>query len=132
MATSVVRTRLAATASVLALTIAAPALAQTAPDGGATAVDDIIVTAQKREESIQDVPIAVSAFSAETLQAQQIDNASDLQLTLPNVTFSKGNFTGSSFTIRGIGDLCVGISCDAATAVHINGTPLFATRIFET
>ena len=73
MATSVVRTRLAATASVLALTIAAPALAQTAPNGGATAVDDIIVTAQKREESIQDVPIAVSAFSAETLDAMKIE-----------------------------------------------------------
>lgn len=93
---------------------------------------DIVVTAQRQAQTLQDVPIAVSAFSAETLQAQQIDNASDLQLTLPNVTFSKGNFTGSSFTIRGIGDLCVGISCDAATAVHINGTPLFATRIFET
>ncbi|QNE31440.1 TonB-dependent receptor plug domain-containing protein [Sphingomonas sp. NBWT7] len=109
------------------------------PDGAGDAAQgnsgygsDIVVTAQRQSQTLQEVPIAVSAFSAETLQAQQIDNASDLQLTLPNVTFSKGNFTGSSFTIRGIGDLCVGISCDAATAIHINGTPLLATRIFET
>ena len=94
--------------------------------------NDIVVTAQRRAESLQSVPIAVSAFSAEALEAQQIDNASDLQLTLPNVTFSKGNFTGSSFTIRGIGDLCVGTSCDAATAIHLNGSPLFGTRLFET
>jgi outer membrane receptor protein involved in Fe transport len=93
---------------------------------------DIVVTAQRQAQTLQEVPIAVSAFSAETLEAQQIDNASDLQLTLPNVTFSKGNFTGSSFTIRGVGDLCVGISCDQATAIHLNGSPLLATRIFET
>ena len=54
------------------------------------------------------------------------------RLTLPNVTFSKGNFTGSSFTIRGIGDLCVGVSCDSATAIHLDGTPLLSTRLFET
>ncbi|QNE32332.1 TonB-dependent receptor [Sphingomonas sp. NBWT7] len=93
---------------------------------------DIVVTAQRQAQTLQEVPIAVSAFSAAALEAQQIDNASDLQLTLPNVTFSKGNFSGASFTIRGIGDLCVGISCDAATAIHLNGSPLLATRIFET
>jgi outer membrane receptor protein involved in Fe transport len=116
------------------MSLAMPAFAQTTPqseeDTGFR--DEIVVTAQRQAQSLQDVPIAVSAFSAEALEKQQIENASDLQLTLPNVTFSKGNFTGSSFTIRGIGDLCVGISCDAATAIHLNGTPLLATRLFET
>ncbi len=95
-------------------------------------VEDIIVTAQRQAQSLQDVPIAVSAFSAEALTEKQINNASQLQLTLPNVTFSKGNFTGASFTIRGVGDLCVGVTCDSATAIHLNDLPLFATRIFET
>ena len=115
---------------------AGPAFAQdTSPqadDSEALDSGDIIVTAQRQSQSLQDVPIAVSAFSAEALEKQQIDNASDLQLTLPNITFSKTNFTGSSFTIRGVGDLCTGISCDSATAIHLNGTPLLATRIFET
>jgi outer membrane receptor protein involved in Fe transport len=106
------------------------AYAQTASTS--TGVEDIIVTAQRQAQSLQDVPIAVSAFSAETLAAQQINNAQQLQLTLPNITFSKGNFTGSSFTIRGVGDLCVGVSCDSATAIHLNDLPLFATRLFET
>lgn len=97
-----------------------------------TGVEDIIVTAQRQAQSLQDVPIAVSAFSAQALQAQQINNAQQLQLTLPNITFSKGNFTGSSFTIRGVGDLCVGVTCDSATAIHLNDLPLFATRLFET
>jgi iron complex outermembrane recepter protein len=95
-------------------------------------VEDIIVTAQRQAQSLQDVPIAVSAFSAETLTEKQINNASQLQLTLPNITFSKGNFTGSSFTIRGIGDLCVGGTCDSATGIASNDMPLFGTRIFET
>ncbi len=113
---------------------AAPAYAQDAPQADDAADDsgEIIVTAQRQAQSLQDVPIAVSAFSAESLEKQQIENASDLQLTLPNVNFSKGNFTGSSFTIRGIGDLCVGVSCDSATAIHLDGTPLLGTRLFET
>ncbi len=123
-------------ATAIALLVASPAFAQTAPqadDATATeGIGDIVVTAQRQSETLQSVPIAVSAFSGEALERQQIKNASDLQLTLPNVVFSKGQFTGSSFTIRGIGDLCVGNSCDAATAIHVNGSPLAATRLFET
>ena len=120
--------------SILAMTVATPAYAQDAADeverdafGG-----EIVVTAQRQSERLQDVPIAVSAFSAEALGAQQIENPADLQLTLPNVTFTKTNFTSSSFTIRGIGDLCVGTTCDSATAIHQNESPLIGTRLFET
>ncbi|WP_439567844.1 TonB-dependent receptor [Sphingopyxis sp.] len=120
--------------SILAMSVATPAFAQGAAEeterdafGG-----EIVVTAQRQSERLQDVPIAVSAFSSEALEAQQIENSSDLQLTLPNITFTKTNFTSSSFTIRGIGDLCVGVSCDQATAIHLNGSPLFQTRLFET
>ena len=110
----------------------APAKAAAAVDDRSTGIDEIIVTAQRQSQSLQDVPIAVSAFTAEALERQQINNASDLQLSLPNITFTKGNFTGSSFTIRGIGDLCVGGTCDSATAIHANDLPLFGTRLFET
>ena len=123
-------------ASIGASAISFPAFAQEATDDD---LEDpglgnnvIVVTAQRQAQSLQEVPIAVSAFDAEALEAQQIENASDLQLTLPNVSFTKSNFTSSSFTIRGIGDLCVGVTCDSATAIHINGSPLFGTRLFET
>lgn len=115
--------------SVLAMAVASPAYAQdsdsSAPYG------EIVVTAQRQSERLQDVPIAVSAFSAEALEKQQIVNPSALQQTLPNVTFTKTNFTSSSFTIRGIGDLCVGTTCDSATAIHVNDMPLLSTRLFE-
>ncbi|MFM5886333.1 MAG: TonB-dependent receptor [Novosphingobium sp.] len=125
------RGKLTLLAGVCAGAIAFPAYAQqannTAPDTG----NEIVVTAQRSNERLQDVPIAVSAFTSEALEKQQIKNTSDLQLTLPNVTFTKTNFTSSSFTIRGIGDLCVGVSCDSATAIHMNDAPLFGTRLFE-
>ncbi len=136
-------------ATALVLLAASPAFAQDTgtTQGGSTGGDassgasladrdegigDIVVTAQRQAERLQDVPIAVSAISGEALQTQQIQNATQLQLSLPNVTFTKTNFTTSSFTIRGIGDLCVGFSCDQATAIHVNDQPVPATRLFET
>ncbi|PKP87397.1 MAG: TonB-dependent receptor [Alphaproteobacteria bacterium HGW-Alphaproteobacteria-17] len=119
--------------SILAMAVATPAAAQSSAETERDAFGgEIVVTAQRQSERLQDVPIAVSAFSSEALEAQQIKTPSDLQLTLPNVTFTKTNFTGASFTIRGIGDLCVGTTCDSATAIHLNGDPLFSTRLFET
>ncbi len=107
---------------------ATPAAAQPANNG----IQEIIVTAQRQSQRLQDVPIAVSAFSSQMLERQQIKTTSDLQLSLPNVTFSKTNFTSSSFTIRGIGNLCVGESCEPSTAIHLNDAPLSpSTRLFE-
>ena len=124
-----IRAGLVASASLIGLA-ALPAFAQTA-QGEDEGIAEIVVTAQRTAQSLQDVPIAVTAFDAGALQRQQINNPLDIQLTLPNITFTKGNFTGSSFTIRGIGDLCVGVTCDSATAIHSEGMPLFATRLFE-
>ncbi|WP_419808519.1 TonB-dependent receptor [Sphingomonas sp.] len=113
----------------------APAASQApAADAGQNSggIQDIVVTAQRQAEVLQNVPIAVTAFNAQALQAQQINTTSDLQLTLPNITFTKGNFTSSaSFNIRGIGDLCVGVTCDAATAVHVNDVPILNSPIFQ-
>ncbi|RHW18581.1 TonB-dependent receptor [Sphingomonas gilva] len=92
---------------------------------------DIIVTAQKREESIQDVPIAVSAFSGESLEDLKIEGGSELLRAVPNVTFSKANFSGYNFSIRGIGTKAVSSSTDPAVAVSFNNTPLIRNRLFE-
>ena len=98
----------------------------------ATMPGDVVVTAQRQSQRLQDVPIAVSAFTADNIEKQQIVNPAALQQSLPSITYTKGNFTGSSFNIRGIGDLCVGSTCDAATAIHINDQPILGGRLFET
>jgi outer membrane receptor protein involved in Fe transport len=97
-----------------------------------TTIEELVVTAQKKAESIQDVPIAVSAFSQDALQKSRIDGGPNLVLAIPNVNFSKGNFTGYNFQIRGIGSKLVAGSGDAGTGIHLNNAPLISNNLFET
>ncbi|MEG2313718.1 TonB-dependent receptor [Brevundimonas sp.] len=112
-------------------TLGLASAARTAQLEDSTAVDDIIVTAQKREQSIQDVPIAVSAFSADTLDAMKIESGSELLRAIPNVSFSKANFSMYNFSIRGIGTKAVSASSDPAVAISFNNAPMIRNRLFE-
>ena len=72
---------------------------------GVAALEEIVVTARRREENLQEVPVAVSALSAEELEIRSIENIRDLQMLLPNVDIRGGGITGGvagQFTIRGI------------------------------
>ena len=91
----------------------------------------LIVTAQKREEQIQDVPIAISAFTEKSLQEQKIEGGFDLLKAIPNVTFSKNNFTSYNFSIRGIGTKAVSATTDPGVAVSFNNIALLQNRLFE-
>ncbi|GJL94573.1 MAG: TonB-dependent receptor [Hyphococcus sp.] len=98
----------------------------------AVAQDVIVVTSQRTEQSIQDVPLAVSAFSNQDLEDKQIESFTDFQLNTPNFSFSRTQFTGSSIVIRGIGALAVAADSEPALSVHMNDLPLASTRLFET
>ena len=93
--------------------------------------DAIIVTAQKREEKLLDVPIAITAISADALDNQKIEGGSELLRAVPNVNFSKSNFSMYNFSIRGIGTKAISASSDPAVAVSFNNTPLIRNRLFE-
>ncbi|HEX5775270.1 MAG TPA: TonB-dependent receptor plug domain-containing protein, partial [Caulobacteraceae bacterium] len=107
-----------------------------APQGGGAAgagaeVEALIVTAQKREEDIQDVPIAISAFSQEDLTRSQIAGGPDLITQVPNMTFTKTNFSSYSVQLRGIGTQAISATTDPAVAVAFNNTPFIRNRFFE-
>jgi len=115
---------------------AAGASAQEAPDGGQTAaapatLGELVVTAQRRQEALQDVPAAVSAFSEESLRMQRLETGQDLLRAIPNVNFSRANFGGYNFQIRGIGTKLVATSADAAIGVHVNNVPLGASTLAD-
>jgi iron complex outermembrane receptor protein len=112
----------------VALGVSSKALAEST--GGT--IEEIVVTAQRTSESIQDVPIAVSAFNSEALESRQIDTFSDLQFNVPNVAYSKANFSGNNFQIRGIGTLLTATSGDSGVGMHVNDVYLNSPRIFET
>ena len=117
-------------ASALALTAGAPA-AFAQDDDGARTLSTVVVTTQKTEESIQDVPIAVSAFDEESLDKLQLAGGPDLVKSIPNVNFTKGNFGGFNFRIRGIGVDAVSTAADAGVGVHLNDVPLTSNSLFE-
>ena len=96
------------------------------------ALEEVIVTAEKRATTVQETPIAVSAFSGDELDRALISKPMDLQFNVPNMLMSKGNFTTAAISIRGIGNLGVGSATDSGTGVHFNGVYLNGGRIFET
>ncbi|MCU0892155.1 MAG: Plug domain-containing protein, partial [Sandarakinorhabdus sp.] len=89
---------------------ATPALAQAAKNDTIVedtgAIEDIIVTAQRRRERAQDVPIAITAFSAEALQARGVVNALDLTQFVPNLVGlnNTGLGTANAYYLRGLGN----------------------------
>ena len=86
----------------------APAAAPAEEDANApqSSVGDIVVTAQRREQKLQDVPIAISAFSAEQLRAQGVSSALDLGQFVPNLIAQNNTGLGSAnaYFLRGLGN----------------------------
>lgn len=77
-----------------------------APDGEAASdIQKVVVTARRREESLQDVPVSVTAFSADQLSKQGVPDVTALALALPNTTLKASRATNSTLTafIRGVG-----------------------------
>ncbi|WP_299944155.1 TonB-dependent receptor [uncultured Microbulbifer sp.] len=114
----------------LAIT-ATPASAQSNEEADSKAIEEITVTAQKIEESIQDVPIAVSAISGDTMGDLKIERGDELVRAVPNVNFSKANFSTYNFSIRGVGTKAISASTDPAVAVSFNNAPMIRNRLYE-
>jgi len=96
MSTSRERWLAAATAAIAAI-IAAPAPAQT------TDLTEIVVTARKRDESLQNVPVTIDAFTEQTIKSAGIESPRDFVALVPNMTLVEVQNVGNSFiTVRGI------------------------------
>lgn len=126
-----IKEMLCATVATAAALVAVPATAQTAPpeapgpSGQAASQDsDIIVTARRVEENLQDVPLAVSAVSGASLQRQAIREVKDLSSTIPNLIVMRTNAGGSTilFSIRGQQQVNSGLLfIDPAVGVYVDG-----------
>ncbi|NOX52336.1 MAG: TonB-dependent receptor [Gammaproteobacteria bacterium] len=83
-------------------------------------IEEIVVTAQKRAESIQDVPIAMDAFGAEEIQSRQIVSIADLAAVSPSLSFGELAAT-AQISIRGVGFGFITGSGESSVAVHSDG-----------
>ncbi len=95
--------------------------ARDAPD----AIEEIVVTSRKREERLQDVPVAVSAFSAEDLSIRSVFENRELTRSVPNLTFE--NVSGSTYSkvyIRGVGQEDFTPTRDQGVGIYVDGVYL--------
>lgn len=86
-------------------------------------LEEVVVTARKREESLQETPIAVTALSGESLQELGLADISDLRKIAPNVDLYAGNGTGGAgnIFIRGVGARNTGVNFDSGVGIYIDG-----------
>ncbi|MDB5455406.1 MAG: TonB-dependent receptor [Caulobacter sp.] len=119
------RNALMAGSSLVAALGATTAYAQTAaaPAASSTQVEQIIVTATKRETNLQDTPIAISAFGQAALDRQQVRDVTDLARFVPSLAFNQQGDQGAILlTMRGIGnDAAYTEVADPEVAIYVDG-----------
>ncbi|HEX7784014.1 MAG TPA: TonB-dependent receptor [Sphingobium sp.] len=124
----------------LSSALASPALAQdaVAPQASDAAADeqggltDIVVTARKRQESVQDVPVAVTAISAETVAKQDLTSIEKIAARTPNLNVGRAsNGSGAQLTMRGIGSSSTSIGIEQSVAVVVDGVYYGQGRIIN-
>lgn len=125
--------KMLAGASCLVMAIyAMPVLAQdaqgedAAADGG-----DIVVTARRKDESLQDVPLVVNAVTAQTISNLQIKKFEDIASVVPGLTLQRDN-TASSASLRGVNFNAFASGNNATVEFYLNDTPVASQVLFQT
>ena len=84
-------------------------------------IEEVVVTATKKAESIQDLAVSIEAVTAELLDENQVYDVSDLAETIPGLETSKVIGSGSGWTIRGMGSFGIGAGVIASVVTAVNG-----------
>ncbi|API59160.1 hypothetical protein BSL82_07455 [Tardibacter chloracetimidivorans] len=107
-----------------------PAFAQAPePVGG---LEDILVTARKREESLQDVPVAVTALSEAVIQQRDITSIEKIAAATPNLNVGRAsNGSAAQITLRGVGSSSTSIGIEQSVAVIVDGAYYGQGRVIQ-
>jgi outer membrane receptor protein involved in Fe transport len=100
---------------------AGPALAEGDAD---TAVEQVVVTAQKREQTADSVGMSITAVSGETLRLRGVDAVADLPRLVPGLTLQESNFASTSITLRGVGFFNSDLATPPAVTIYLDEAPL--------
>ena len=123
-----VRHSLSLAVSLLALTAPAAVRAQEdtpAPSEGAATLEDIVVTARRREESVIDVPVAVSALSAKMLDAAHVTDVTQIAQMTPQLLIAPASGGGGgTISIRGVGSSYLDPGIEQSVGVLVDNVPV--------
>ena len=105
---------------------AQPAPSTQEPDAPSASaqLEEVVVTAQRRSERLQDIPMAVTAVNAKQLAVSGVDNASDLRQVAPALNSQKINGSWVASSIRGIGSFSFGVGVEPSVAMYVDGVYL--------
>ncbi len=117
------RTKFSVCAAAGVALLSGAALAQQ-QDDESFVFEEILVTAQKRSESLTEVPIAISVFNAETIDQTGVQELRELSEYIPNVSFSQNTEFQSQIIIRGVGANSRNIGFDSRVGVYLDGVYL--------
>lgn len=118
-------TRLSAGVAITAMSVIGLTGATAAQDGGGLLLEEIIVTAQKRVQNLQEVPASVSVLSAYDLATRPAANIEGLQALVPTLNFRKGGTSlNSSLFLRGVGTINFSVAAEPSVAFVLDGVVL--------
>ena len=97
--------------------------AHAAKDMESSVIEEVIVSAQRRAQSLQEVPVAVTAIDAESMELKQVTNVLDLQYQIPNISIATntGTANGARIFLRGVGEDESRPSADPAVGIYVDG-----------
>jgi iron complex outermembrane receptor protein len=115
----------ALSATALSLAFAMPAHAQDSADEDKGGIGEIVVTAQKVAENVQDVPIAITAITSERLETTGVTSLEGLTQLVPSVSFRKGTTSANSaIVMRGVGTITFSIAAEPSVSTVVDGVVL--------
>ncbi len=95
-------------------------------------IEEITVVARRTEETLQEVPVTVTAIGGETLDRYQIDQVADVQSRVPALTIQVGGSgAGASVNLRGVGSSAISSAFDSAVAFDIDGVQVSSARLVQ-
>lgn len=107
--------------AIAVLSVPTGAYSQEANASSEGGIEDIVVTAQKRAQDIQDVPVAISVATSDDLDRLQVQNISNLQYATPSLVIAGADPTRQRFGIRGVSDQSRNAGVDNRIGVYVDG-----------
>jgi len=117
--------------AIFAATAGGPAPAQNA-GAGAYELQSIVVTAERRSESVQDIPVSVAVISGDTLTQNSIKDLVQAATLIPGVVFSRAPDDGLALTFRGLGTVARSQAFDLSEALFVDGIFMGKGRLYTT